>query len=93
MIINNVIEMKEENLNIEYHTKMLLKEALRRYGSAKIASRYLQVTDRTVHRYMHKFNLDKDGNDTTIIQRRCKTYRFIPSGVRTNGYFERYESV
>lgn len=56
-----------EILNIEYHTKVLVKEALRRYGSAKIASKYLEVSDRTVFRYMHKFNLDINGNDTTSI--------------------------
>lgn len=54
---------KKENLNIEYHTRILVKEALRRYGSAKIASKYLEVTDRTVYRYMNTFNLDRNGND------------------------------
>jgi hypothetical protein len=56
-----------EILNIEYHTRILVKEALRRYGSAKIASKYLKVSDRTVFRYMDKFNLDINGNDTTSI--------------------------
>lgn len=84
---------KKENLNIEYHTRILVKEALRRYGSAKIAAKYLQVTDRTVHRYMHKFNLDKNGKDTSIVQGRCKAYRLVPSSIGTNGYFERYKAV
>jgi len=57
---------EKENLNIEHNTRMLVKEALRRYGSAKIAAKYLEVTDRTVFRYMHKYNLDKNGNDNEI---------------------------
>jgi hypothetical protein len=84
---------KKEILNIEYHTRILVKEALRRYGSARTASKYLEVSDRTVFRYMNKFNLDINGNDTTSIQGRCKAYCFIPSGIGTDGYFERYDSV
>ena len=47
---------EKEILNIEYHTRILVKEALRRYGSARTASKYLKVSDRTVFRYMNKFN-------------------------------------
>jgi len=54
---------KKENLNIDYNSRILVKEALRRYGSAKMASKYLGVTDRTVFRYMDKYNLDRNGND------------------------------
>lgn len=74
-----------ENLNIEYHFKILVREALRRNGSPKKASKYLEISDRTVHRYMKKFNLDKNGKDTTIVQRCCQVDSLIPSRVRTDG--------
>lgn len=75
-----------ENLNIEYHTKILVRKALRRYGSPKTASKYLEISDRTVHRYMKNFNLDKNGKDTTIVQRCCEISSLIPSRVRTDGH-------
>ena len=46
-----------ENLNIEYHTKIHVTVALRKYQSPKEAAKHLGITSRTVHRYIHKYNI------------------------------------
>lgn len=46
-----------ENLNIEYHTKIYVTVALRKYQSPKEAAKHLGITSRTVHRYIHKYNI------------------------------------
>lgn len=84
------MDTKEENLNIEYNTKILVREALRRYGSAAEASKYLEVSDRTVFRYMDKFNLDKNGRDTKRVQGCYKIDSFIPGRPGANGFVKRY---
>lgn len=47
-----------EDLNIERNWKFLTLYALRKYGSVKRASPHLGVTERTVHRFVERWNLD-----------------------------------
>lgn len=60
---------KKEVLNIDYHTNILVREALRRYDTVKEASMYLEVNVRTVFRYIRKYNIDykkiKDGKQSS----------------------------
>ena len=60
---------KKEVLNIDYHTNILVREALRRYDAVKEASMYLEVNVRTVFRYIRKYNIDykkiKDGKQSS----------------------------
>ena len=46
-----------ENLNIEYNTKVYVTVALRKYQSPTEAARHLGITSRTIHRYIHKYNI------------------------------------
>lgn len=47
-----------EDLNIERNWKYLTMIALRKYGSVKKAAPYLGVTERTVHRFVDRWELD-----------------------------------
>jgi len=46
-----------ENLNIEYHTRLYVTVALRRYQSPTEAAKHLGITSRTVHRYIKKYSI------------------------------------
>lgn len=49
---------EEENLNIEYHTKLYIHEALRRTeGNVKEASVLLDCNVRTLFRHVKKYGL------------------------------------
>ena len=47
-----------EDLNIERNWKFLTLTALRKYGSVKQAAPHLGVTERTVHRFVDRWQLD-----------------------------------
>jgi hypothetical protein len=47
----------KENLNIEENRIILIRAALRRAQSPLGASLLLKVSDRTVHRYINKYNI------------------------------------
>ena len=47
-----------EILNIDYHAKILVREALIRSKSVEDAATKLEVSVRSVFRYMNKFDID-----------------------------------
>jgi molybdenum-dependent DNA-binding transcriptional regulator ModE len=47
----------KDNLKIDYHREILVREAVRRCDSILEASKQLGVSDRTLHRYLRKYNL------------------------------------
>ena len=83
----------DEILNIDYHTKILLKEALRRYKGPSEAYKHLKISKRTVFRYMQKFNITIDGKNATKVQRCSKINRFMPICVGANGHSKRNRSL
>jgi predicted DNA-binding transcriptional regulator YafY len=47
----------KETLNIEYHTRRMVTFALRKYQSPTEAAKHLEISSRTIHRYIHLWNI------------------------------------
>jgi len=47
----------DEILNIEYHTRVYVMHALKKYKSPTIAAKHLGITARTIHRYINKWGV------------------------------------
>jgi len=47
----------DEILNIEYHTRVYVMHALKKYKSPTIAVKHLGITARTIHRYINKWGV------------------------------------
>jgi len=47
----------DENLNIDYHIKILLLKALERAPKRKDAAALLGISQRTLTRYIHIYNI------------------------------------
>lgn len=47
----------DEILNIEYHTRLYVMHALKKYKSPTIAAKHLGITARTIHRYINKWGV------------------------------------
>jgi transcriptional regulator of acetoin/glycerol metabolism len=51
--------MTEEILKLEHHQRLMSIKALQKTRNVKDAASILGVTDRTLYRWMKKFNLNK----------------------------------
>lgn len=58
-----------EDLNIERNWKFLTMLALRRHGSVKKAAPHLGVTERTVHRFVDRWDLDWKLPDLEVLEK------------------------
>jgi len=47
----------DEILNIDYHTRIYVIHALKKYKSPTIAAKHLGITARTIHRYINKWGI------------------------------------
>jgi transcriptional regulator with GAF, ATPase, and Fis domain len=47
----------DEILNIDYHTRIYVMYALKKYNSPTIAAKHLGITARTIHRYINKWGI------------------------------------
>tara|TARA_R100000406_G_scaffold88960_1_gene74664 strand:+ start:316 stop:501 length:186 start_codon:yes stop_codon:yes gene_type:complete len=50
--------MKDENLNIAYWQKKLVLTALRKYPTQWEAAAALEISERTLIRYKHQYNIE-----------------------------------
>jgi transcriptional regulator with PAS, ATPase and Fis domain len=48
-----------ENLNIEYHTKGLIRKALAKSNTIKEASELLEITERSLYNMMARYSIKK----------------------------------